>query len=110
MTGATIGELRHRVRLQARELTGDGGGGFTESWSDLAEIWADIQPVSGNEIGLGEQLQHRISHEVMIRYRLGVQPGQRLIHDGRTLYIMGIVNPSERNAFLTLRCEERATP
>ena len=110
MTGSAIGELRHRVRLQAIELTGDGGGGFTEAWSDLAEIWADIRPVSGAEIGLAEQRQHRISHDVTIRYRLGVQPSQRLIHDGRALYILGIVNPGERNAFLTLRCEERTIP
>jgi len=110
VTGSAIGALRHRVRLQTRSLTGDGGGGFTETWSDLAEIWAGIQPVSGIEIGLAEQRQHRVSHEVTIRYRLGVQPGQRLIHDGRALYILGLVNPGERNAFLTLHCEERTVP
>jgi len=105
-----IGDLRHRVRLQGLALAGDGGGGFEESWSDLAEIWADVQPVAGVEVALGEQRRHRVTHEVTIRYRFGVQPSQRIIHDGRALYILGIVNPGERNAFLTLRCEERTTP
>ena len=110
MGRVAIGDLRHRVTLQALALTGDGGGGFEESWSDLAEIWADVRPVAGTEIALGEQRQHRVTHDVTIRYRVGVQPSQRVIHDSRALYILGIVNPGERNAFLTLRCEERTTP
>ncbi|HKJ73633.1 MAG TPA: phage head closure protein [Alphaproteobacteria bacterium] len=110
MTGVTIGDLRHRIRLQARILAGDGGGGFAESWSDLAEIWAAIRPSAGAEVTLGEQRRHRVTHEVTIRYRLGVQPGQRLIYDGRALYILGIVNPAERDAFLSLHCEERTSP
>ena len=105
-----IGELRHRVRLQARVLTSDGGGGYGESWSDLAEIWARIRPVAGIELTFAEQRQHRVTHEVTIRYRLSIQPSQRLIYDGRALYILGIVNADERNAFLTLHCEERTTP
>jgi SPP1 family predicted phage head-tail adaptor len=110
MAAITIGELRHRVRLQALALASDGGGGYTESWSDLAEIWARVRPLTGVELTLGEQRQHRVTHEVIIRYRPGIQPGQRLIYDGRALYILGIVNADERNAFLALHCEERATP
>ena len=110
MAEIAIGDLRHRVRLQALALTPDGGGGFTESWSDLAEIWARIQPVAGVELMLGEQRQHRVTHDVMIRYRLGIQPSQRLIYDGRVFYVLGIVNAGERDAFLTLHCEERTTP
>jgi SPP1 family predicted phage head-tail adaptor len=110
MDRVAIGDLPHRVTLQVLALTGDGGGGFEESWSDLAEIWADVQPVAGVETSIGEQRQHRVTHEVTIRYRLGIQLSQRLIHDGRTLYILGIVNPGERNAFLKLQCEERTTP
>ncbi len=109
-SNVAIGELRQRVTLQALVLTPDGGGGFTESWSDLAEIWARIRPVSGVELVLGEQRQHRVTHEIAIRYRLGVQPNQRLIHDGRVFSILAVVNPAERNVFLILHCEERTVP
>lgn len=110
MSSIAIGDLRHRVTLQALGLTPDGGGGFTEFWSDLTEIWARIRPVAGVELTLGEQRQHRVTHEVAIRYRLGIQPSQRLIYDGRVFTILGIVNADERNGFLNLHCEERTTP
>lgn len=110
METVTIGALRRRMTLQVRTLNPDGGGGFAESWSDLAAFWADMEPTASVETIIGEQQQHRVTHQVTIRYRAGIQPGQRLIHDGRALYILGIVNPGERNAFLKLQCEERTTP
>ena len=44
-----IGKLRHRISLQSVTLTSDGAGGSTESWAEVAELWAAIEPASARE-------------------------------------------------------------
>ncbi|HBA42626.1 MAG TPA: head-tail adaptor protein, partial [Alphaproteobacteria bacterium] len=37
-----IGDLRHRVTLQQVVDVPDAGGGSTQSWQDVATLWAEI--------------------------------------------------------------------
>ena len=45
-----IGDLRHLVSLQNSTNTADGAGGFTQSYSTIADVFASINPKKGNEI------------------------------------------------------------
>ena len=45
-----IGDLRHLVSLQNSTNTSDGAGGFTQSYSTIADVFASINPKKGNEI------------------------------------------------------------
>ena len=45
----SIGDLRERVTLQAKHRATDGGGGFSESWSDVATVWASLDWSPGGE-------------------------------------------------------------
>ena len=40
MSPTSIGALRHRLVLEAVVRMDDGGGGATEVWSPVAEVWA----------------------------------------------------------------------
>ena len=49
MKRPAIGRLRHRLTLESASRTPDGGGGASETWSTVTEVWAEITPTSGAE-------------------------------------------------------------
>jgi SPP1 family predicted phage head-tail adaptor len=100
------GSLRHRVTLQQPAETPDGGGGFTLAWTDVATVWAAIEPLKGAERLHAQQLQSPVTHRVTMRYRSGVTPTMRLLFEARTLNIRAVIDPQERNRTLELLCEE----
>jgi len=102
------GTLRHRVTLQEPSDVPDGAGGFSRSWQDVASLRADIQPAGGTERLHGLQLQWRVTHRVILRYRTGVTTAMRLVYNGRALNIRAVINRGEANAWLDVLAEEGA--
>lgn len=100
------GRLRHRVTLQSAADTADGGGGFTTTWSDVATVWAAIEPLAARERLFAQQLENPVTHRVTIRYRAGVTATMRLKFGARVFNIRGVINAGERDRTLELLCEE----
>jgi SPP1 family predicted phage head-tail adaptor len=100
------GNLRNRVTLQQLTRTDDGAGGYTETWTGVATVWADVYPLKGNERYEAQQVQANLSHRVTIRYRTGVEPSMRLLYGTRTLTIEAVIDPEERHRELILMCSE----
>lgn len=102
--------LRHRVTLQEETRTSDGQGGYVRSWSDLCGLWAEITPIYSTdkqrESVVGEQLQDMVTHKITLRYRAGITARQRIVFNGRALYIRSVINRDEANIKLELLVEE----
>jgi SPP1 family predicted phage head-tail adaptor len=101
-----IGELNRRVKLQTAARTSDGAGGVTVTWSDTATVWAAIEPVSGREPFVAQQLQGHVTHKVLIRYRSGITHGMRVLLGTRAFDVQAVINSKESNESLTLYCQE----
>lgn len=77
------GRLRHRVTIQSMTETQDGTtGAITETWSDVATVWAEIAPLSGREFVAARETQGQIDARVLIRYRSDVTAKMRLSAGG----------------------------
>ena len=100
------GDLRHRITIQQRTLTPDGLGGHTETWSELATVWAAVWPVSAKERIAGSQVQAETTHRVRIRYLEGVLPQMRILFGSRLFEIDSIINTDERMFQIDLLCTE----
>jgi SPP1 family predicted phage head-tail adaptor len=107
MRRTAIGSLRHRLTLEAANRTPDGGGGASENWTTVAEIWADITPTGGAESVDADALTGRISHEIVFRYRSGVAPVMRLRSGSRLFEIAAVIDVDERHRYLKCLCVER---
>jgi len=101
-----IGALRHRIDLEAPIRTNDGGGGASVTWSTLAEIWASIEPMNGQESVLGDGLASRISHEIVVRHRSGLEPSMRFRLGARVFEIKAVLDIDERGRMLRCLCRE----
>ncbi len=100
-----IGDLTHRVTLQAVTRTPDGGGGFTESWSDLADaptVYAAIRPLSGAEVFRFRQVSTEATHRIVIRYRADLTPARRIVHASDVYDIVSVVDADGRREFLDI--------
>lgn len=65
-----IGEYRNRVTFQRLSTaTRDDAGQVTETWTDLATIWAAVDPLSSREYWSAEQVKSDVTHT--IRFRSG---------------------------------------
>jgi SPP1 family predicted phage head-tail adaptor len=106
-----IGELRHKITIEAVQEVQDENGVIHEEWSTFLEVSAQVNPLAGVEAFQAQQLDARLDHRVMIRYRPGIKPKMRIRFaepSGTVRYfdIFSVVNPQYRNQRLEIMCRE----
>ena len=101
------GALRHRLALEEAQRVSDGAGGFTETWTTVANVWAAVRPTGGTETVDSGRLAGRVSHVVTMRFRPGVAPAMRLRKNARVFQILAAIDEDERHRWLRCLCEER---
>lgn len=104
------GKLRHLVTLQqlGARVDDDMGGGSIP-FTDVAQLWASIEPLSGRELLQAGQLDDRMTHRVRMRYYAGIRPSWRIAYESRVFDIKSIADKEERHIELELMCEELIT-
>jgi len=107
MSGPSLGELRHRLVLEELQREDDEGGGFSENWVAVAELSAVLRPIGGGESVEADRIAGRVTHEIVLRYRDGVQPSMRFRKAARLFHIVSAIDLEERRRWLRCLCEER---
>ena len=107
MKAVRIGDLRQRLFLEEASRVADGGGGASESWAAVAQVWAYLWPLSGQERVEADAIAGRVSHEVWLRHRDGVVPAMRFREGTRVFDIRAVLDVDERRRFLKCLVEER---
>lgn len=103
----TAGELTERITIQQTTRTPDGQGSFTETWVDVATVWAKAWTVSSTESTQGMQTTMIRVQKFAIRYRSVLKPYWRLKWGTRYFSITG-VDPVGRE-WICLTCKEAAS-
>jgi SPP1 family predicted phage head-tail adaptor len=107
-----VGRLDRRVTIQALTETSDGTGGQDRAWSDIATVYASIEPGSGREFMAAQQVQPELSHIVRIHFRTGLTSKHKLKYApngvARSFSIHAVIDPHEENEQLVLLCAEVA--
>lgn len=75
----SLGRMRHRLKLMALTRIADEGGGNARADVELATVWARVKTMSTFEANTYAQLQQRVTHEAMIRWRSDVAQGMTAI-------------------------------
>jgi SPP1 family predicted phage head-tail adaptor len=107
MNAVPIGQLSHRLMLEAPTRAPDGGGGASVTWSLVGEVWGAILSVSGGESVEADGVRGRITHEIWIRHRDGVVPEMRFVLESRVFDIQAVLEQGGRRRFLKCLVEER---
>lgn len=102
-----IGDLRHRLVLEQVVRVDDGVGGSEETWERVEELWAALKPLNGQERDVSDQLAGHVSHEIWVRYRVGIKPDMRFRSSARVFEVRAVIDDGERRQFLKCLAEER---
>ena len=100
------GAFRHEVALESATLVPDGAGGHVESWSEVATLFARIEPVSAASRFGADQTLETVTHRVTLRHRAGISSGMRLRRLGRVFTVVTVHDPDESGRYLVCRVRE----
>lgn len=103
----TIGDLRHRMSIEAATRTGDGGGGANLTWALVANVWASLVPRGGSEVLVLDRVAGAVSYDIWMRYRADVVPAMRIRFGSRTFDVRAVFDVEDRAHWLRCVCEER---
>lgn len=103
-----LGRMTKHAELQ-RVTRVPGPDGYTETWTTYASIRAAIDPATPRSVEsfTSATITTPITHLVTLAYVGDVRGADRVLYNGRALYITGIQNPREDGRALVLACEER---
>lgn len=109
-----IGKLRERVTWQQSTPALDTYGEPVDSWANVATnptVWAQIRVKPGGEqfISGGEQLQSRLKHTVIVRYRTDLTVKMRGVWNSKNLYVENVYDPTGKREYTALECYEVQT-
>lgn len=105
-----IGAMRDRVRLQSPTQSNPVADtyGLAEAYSDVCEIWADVQQLAAEKRYMDLSGQYWVRYKVEVRFRDDIAMTSRLVFGSRYLYVNDIVGDAVAGE-MTLMCYERAT-
>ncbi|MEX0345047.1 MAG: phage head closure protein [Rhizobiaceae bacterium] len=102
------GMLCHELSLQFALRIDDGSGGFAENWSELATVFARIEPAGAKSLFAAGQRLEQATHNITIRFRDDVTSGMRFEKSGRTFLILNVTDPDETGRYLICITREDA--
>lgn len=102
------GNLRHSVTLQRKQQTQNPQtGALLTAWVTEAIVWAAVEPLSAREFIAAQAVQSDVSVRITMRYRPGITSAMRLLHDGKTYNITGVLaDKGSGREYITLPCAE----
>jgi len=100
------GDLRYQIQIQSKTKAQDSFGAETETWSTVATVFAAVDPLRGQEYLEARRLQADIDVRFRIRYRAGITPAMRVLHDGRYFNIESVIHVKELRREIQLMCKE----
>lgn len=83
------GRLNRRITLQSVSESADESGQMTETWSDVATVWAEVVQAGGREFFQGGK-QPEADAAFRIRYLSGITRKHRITYNGETYDITAI--------------------
>lgn len=105
------GKLTHSVAIQNKTRTKDVGGGWVETWNEIAPspVWCGF--ISAAERNMqrlagGNATLSAATHIIEMHYHSGVTTAMRLVMNGRVFQILGVQNVDEADLMTRLFCEE----
>lgn len=85
------GALRDRVTLQRRSTARDDYGQGAITWTDVAIVWARVEPLRSGEFFAAAAVQQQTTVKVTIRARTDVDATWRLLWNGQPHDITGVL-------------------
>lgn len=105
-----IGPKRHLIVIQQPVETEDDHHEQIVTWTNVASVYASIEPMTGREFFQSQELQADITHRIRIRYSadvVAVDRTYRATFDSRTFEFVSVATIQEKRAEIEIMARER---
>lgn len=99
------GELDQRVTLERFGEYKDASGAWTEGWETVGTFWAAVLPLTGREVIAADAVTAIGDVRIIMRYRPGITPADRLTHKGKQMNITAVIDRHSAGRTLELLCK-----
>ncbi len=99
--------LRHHIEI-GRYVKGEDqwGDPIPSQWESIAEVWASVEGLRGNQYFQAQQTVNQSDHRVIIRYNRDIKQGLIVRHDDREFAVQSVLDEEGKRRWLTLVCQE----
>ena len=99
--------MPHRVTVQTLTTSLDAYGSESETWADEQDAWAEVSPISGNELRLAGRLVPTATHVVRMHWdpALPLTTSKRILYGDTPLNIHYVENVGERSRWVKAYCD-----
>lgn len=97
------GNLDQRITLE-RQGGKDELGQPLDEWTPLGACWAAVLPLQGREYIAAQAMQSEVTTRIVIRFRPGITPADRVVHEGRVYNITSVIDTRSQHDRLELMC------
>lgn len=105
-----VGELDQLITIKREVRVSDGGGGSTTTTTDVVTgLWAHARPRSARERGMFDSVEASAMYLFVVRYREDVRENDRIVWNGATYNIRGILTRGGRSEYLEIDAERGVT-
>jgi len=101
-----LGTLRERIELFRKDQSVDLAGGNVEAFVSLGSVWAKVEQKNGTISAIADARSVGIYHNITIRFRTDLNPGDRIIYRSQNLEVISASDLNARKAYLVLKCSQ----
>lgn len=104
------GSLDRRIKLfNFTEVEGDGGS-RDRTYTLISEVWGQIKTAKQRPIAVGDKIEYMLRHQITFPYSKSYKAARRITYifegETRTFDIQNWINIDQRNAQITVECDE----
>ncbi len=98
------GSLNRRVRIERRSAGQDAAGGPTDTWVELATVWASVLFLSGREFATAGSEASAANASIRVRWRTDVDATMRVVYGSRIFNIQAVLPDEVGHEHVDLAC------
>ena len=104
-----IRALHEKIICRKKQLIPSSAGEFTESWHEIATLWADV--ISEGAVLKNTARQSHLAgiYLFRVRYREDLLATRNILWQGREYRVVSLVNPDNRKKILQFSAEDDRT-
>jgi len=101
------GKMNRRITVQNRPSGQDSfGQPLSTGWTDLGSLWANVEPLTGDERFAAAAVSAEITTRVRTRYWAGIIAGARIVLDDGLVLDIEAVLPDRKHTSLEILCKQ----
>jgi len=98
--------MHQKITCRRQVYTPASAGEQTQTWQDIATVWADVVAQSGNGAVTARQNHIAATYKISVRYQDQLLAARNILWQGQAYRVVSLLNPDNRKRILVFEVVE----